>query len=532
MALSDYPTQAPALALDFANSGKADIISNNNSFNQYVYNTTVDKNGHIRVCDPGEARIYYDPETKECQGLLSEMGIYNWAPNTLLQFRDLAGNDGRFAGYAGGLDCTAFTGGSITRTHNDKSPRGLVNDCPRYVEGTATSPSTNPRILYGDFLPTVAQGGSGLTQKSITVSIFVKIDPNGETSTDPRRAMELWLAGADNGGTSQTARIIWEWADGDTANGIPTIRESTFTDSTLVSRFQHKYPNGWWRVGFTCIPQTGADTFMRMHYRVRGKNSDDRYTGDNFVWYLWGPQIERHVDVVQSFGPTTVTINMSTPITSSGYLSPNNMPVVIRNTDQLEMQTFDAPRDRNTQSRGFFNRYEFTWALKIRTDTSISRGISFPRILAVRPAQGGAGQSNMQWEWFSNNTDQISSAIIAPANNGSNGEVYVPDAQFVVGDDYAFVGSQKLDKSVYGTSNQFSNAVKRGDADAIELNGQSLPSIVNYPLGIVEDTATVNQLLFGSLLGFDPCIRIFIKAVRYWPTQVTKAQAVKIAETL
>jgi len=531
MALSDYPTQSPALALDFANSGKADIISNNNTFNQYVYHTTVDKNGYIRVCDRGEARIYYDPETKECQGLLSELGIYNWAPNTLLQFKDGFGSDGIFFGWGGSLN-TSVTGGSITRTHNDKSPRGLINDCPRYVEGTSTFTNTNQRIIYGDLLPTVDQGGSGLTQKSITVSIFVKIDPNGETSSDPRRSIELWFSGADNGSESQNARIVWEWANGDSVNDIPTIRNTSFSNNTLVSSFQHRYPNGWWRLGFTSIPESGADTFMRMHYRLRGKDTDDRYTGDDFVWYIWGPQIERNVDIAESFGPSTLTINMSTPIDAGGYFSPTYFPVVIRNTDQLGMQTFDAPRDRNTQSRGFFNRTEFTWAIKIRTDTSISRGNSFPRILALRPDQSAAGQSDMQWEWYTNTTDEINSATIAPGNSGTNGETFVEDSEFVVGDDYVLVSSQNFDKSVYGTSNQYSNAVKKGAAAAIQLNTQTIPNPVDYPVGIVNNFATVNQLCLGSLLGFDPCVRVFIKAIKYWPTHVTKAQAVKIAETL
>lgn len=533
MALSNYPTQSPALALDFANSGKADIISNYNTFNQYVYHTTVDKNGYIRVCDRGEARIYYDPETKECQGLLSEMGIWNWAPNQLMQFRDPAGNLANFVGWAGQLDCTTQTGGTATRTHNYKSPRGIINDCPRYLEGTATPTNTNVRILYGDFLPSAAQGGSGLTQGEITVSIFVKIDPDGQTSSDPRRKMELWLSGANNtsAGKSITAKINWEFANGDSTNDTPTTTQQ-FQDATLISQFQHKYPNGWWRLGFTVKPESGADTFMRMHYRFTGKGTDDRYTGDNFAWYVWGPQIERNIGVGKSFGPSTLTINMSTSITAGGFISPQLWTPIARNTDQLAMLTFDAPRDRNTQNRGFFNRYEYTWALKIRSDTSITSEASFPRIMALRPSQGGAGQSDMQWEWFTNTTNLITSAIIGPGNTGSNGQDYVLDSEYVNGRNYNLVTSQNFDKSVYGTTNQYRNAVKQGDEPAEEVTGQVIPTPSQYPVGIVNDFATVNELCFGSLKGFDPCIRIFIKAVKYWPSSVTKAQAVKIAETL
>jgi len=229
-----YPTQRPALDLNFARQKRLDSRV---TFTRGSTATYVGSDGLIKTAASGEARFDHDPETGESLGLLVEESRTN-----LMSYSEEFDN------------ANWYTPNDSISANSVAAPDGQIT-ADKLVEGTGTGIHPCSQQI-------------NVSSVTHTYSIFAK--------AAERTALSFYTA--DGGERGVRVNLL---------NGTPInyIGGVTLNDVIIVS-----FPNGWYRISFKW---TNVGTVARIGIRPLDNANADSYTGDGSSGlYFWGAQIE------------------------------------------------------------------------------------------------------------------------------------------------------------------------------------------------------------------------------------------------
>ena len=254
MAISQlYPTQRPALDLNFARQKRLDSRV---TFTRGSTATYVDSDGLIKTAASGEARFDHDSDTGESLGLLIEGS----RTNKLLYSSAL--DSGKWTSIYGISNADVFA--SVAGAPDGSS-------AAKEVRSTATS-GTAYHSYYGN-------GGVGTGNWNF--SIFVK--PNGITTIELKVDAAYALGGT-----------IFDL----TGDGSVTSGSGSFV----------KLSNGWWRLS----TYGDISAHQRADCAVYFTSAGDGSSG----FYLWGAQLEAGSFPTSYIPTTTATVTRSADVAS------------------------------------------------------------------------------------------------------------------------------------------------------------------------------------------------------------------------
>jgi hypothetical protein len=268
MAISHlYPTQRPALDLNFARQKRLDSRV---TFTRGSTATYVGSDGLIKTAASGEARFDHDPETGESLGLLVEESRTNDALNS-----DLKSN----WTISPGSNSTTEIGpdGTTVMELNGGTAGGTGNVlCTRNVTASNS----------GDYI----------------LSFFIK-KPSGSTAAFTFVQCRFF-SGSIGGGA-----IHFDWSDNDWSSNAQS------NQSDFIQPIQN-YGNGWYRVGIKTTLDSGDLTgSIRVGLSDNDNSTPATLSTDNKI-LIWGAQFERG-SFMTSYIPTSgSTVTRSADVAS------------------------------------------------------------------------------------------------------------------------------------------------------------------------------------------------------------------------
>ena len=289
MAISHlYPTQRPALDLNFARQKRLDSRV---TFTRGSTATYVGSDGLIKTAASGEARFDHDPETGESLGLLVEEARTN-----------LSAYGEKLNG--GTWTTPWYTAYKVTKTYNAATaPNGLTS-------ATLVVPNTDLQQHY------LSSEETAVTSAVYTMSIYAKysgynfrMDFKG-----PNRGASFYL----NTGTI-----------GAVSSGITASMQAL--------------PGGWYRCSITYnTATTDIDSFIK----ILNLSNSDSYQGDNTSGvYFWGYQIE-----AGTFATSIILTNGSTVTRSADVASLTNSSIYDTDSFTILNEPFGSAAGSSTLS--------------------------------------------------------------------------------------------------------------------------------------------------------------------------------------
>ena len=245
----DYPTVRPTLDLNFVATNKLDSRV---KFFRNSHATYIDKDGIVRIVGDNTPRFDYDPETKECLGLLMEGA----SSSRLTQSSHITSS------------------GTYHQTITDnyyKGPDDIEGSAREYIHrgdsGSATGGSTS---IWANQAIGIAN--------PVSVSFFVKIT----------RGSSMGFELLDNNNNLNSHRV--DISGGYISDGsYATVSTNDPGNAEGTTSYQ-RFPNGWVKVKWENVSKSGGNTTTYLQlYLVNHASS----TAVNPVGYaMWGFQVE------------------------------------------------------------------------------------------------------------------------------------------------------------------------------------------------------------------------------------------------
>jgi len=248
-ATQDYPTVRPTLDLNFVATNKLDSRV---KFFRNSHATYIDKDGIVRIVGDNTPRFDYDPETKECLGLLMEGS----SSSRLTQSSHNTAGVGLYH--------------QIMTDNYYKGPDDIEGSAREYIHrgdsGSATGGSTS---IWANQAIGIAN--------PVSVSLFVKIT----------RGSSMGFELLDNNNSLNSHRV--DISGGYISDGsYATVSTNNPGNSEGTTSYQ-RFPNGWVKIKWENISGSGnTTTYMQLYLQNHATS-----TAVNPVGYaVWGFQVE------------------------------------------------------------------------------------------------------------------------------------------------------------------------------------------------------------------------------------------------
>ena len=248
-ATQDYPTVRPTLDLNFVATNKLDSRV---KFFRNSHATYIDKDGIVRIVGNNVPRFDYDPETKECLGLLMEGS----SSSRLTQSSHNTAGVGLYH--------------QIMTDNYYKGPDDIEGSAREYIHrgdsGSATGGSTS---IWANQAIGIAN--------PVSVSLFVKIT----------RGSSMGFELLDNNNSLNSHRV--DISGGYISDGsYATVSTNNPGNSEGTTSYQ-RFPNGWVKIKWENISGSGnTTTYMQLYLQNHATS-----TAVNPVGYaVWGFQVE------------------------------------------------------------------------------------------------------------------------------------------------------------------------------------------------------------------------------------------------
>ena len=248
-ASQDYPTVRPTLDLNFVATNKLDPRVR---FFRNSHATYIDKDGIVRIVGNNTPRFDYDPETKECLGLLME----GESSSRLTQSSHITAS------------------GTYHQTITDnyyKGPDDIEGSAREYIHrgdsGSATGGSTT---IWANQAIGIAN--------PVSVSCFVKIT----------RGSSMGFEFYDNNNNLNSHRV--DISGGYISDGsYATVSTNDPGNAEGTTSYQ-RFPNGWVKIKWENISKSGgnATTYLQMYLQNHATSTVANPAG----YAVWGFQVE------------------------------------------------------------------------------------------------------------------------------------------------------------------------------------------------------------------------------------------------